>query len=127
MTDIVIKKANGTTDVTYLHKAVASGTSPAVYRNEAASVIRAMQPTVLVSIASGKTQGTKVANINGGYPGTDGVDLTIAVGKTSLKLQMFTSENVASADTAEGVHQLLNLVASPAVKQQIIDGFAARS
>lgn len=123
MANIIVKKADGTTDITYVMKSVATPVSPAIFRNETASTIRALQPTVTMNVVPGSNAKTKRAEINGGYPGTNGVDLTTSVGKTSMRLQMFTSEEVIAADTAQGVHQLLNFAASPAMKQAIIDGF----
>lgn len=123
--NIVVKKADGTTNITYLVKAASAGKDPARYREETTSAINAMRPTATIAVVPSGTSGVvRRLDVNGGYPCTDGVDPTVMAGSVGLKLQLFAPQNVPTAQSNEGIHQLLNFCSSNEVKQAIIDGFA---
>lgn len=124
-TNIVVKKADGTTNITYLVKAAAAGKDPARYREETTSLVNALRPSLTINVVPSGTSGVvRRLDVNGGFPCTNGIDTTVMVGSVGLKLQLFAPQNVPAAQSVEGIHQMLNLCSSSEVKQAIIDGFA---
>lgn len=123
--NVIVKKADGTTNITYLVKAAAAGKDPARYREETTSSINALRPVATINVVPSGTSGVvRRLDLNAGYPCTDGVNLTVQVGAVGLRLQLFVPQNVPAAQALEGIHQLLNFASSAEVKHAATDGYA---
>lgn len=122
--NITIKKADGTTDVVYTGVQRSAGdASAARYENQTQSVLSARPQ---LTIQSGRPPGAgnlRRMTMNGVYPilNVDGVE----IGRVTLSdAKVTTPRGADAAAVKEGVYQLLNLMASTAVKQSCEEGFA---
>lgn len=127
ITDITVKKSNGTTDITYSQVVASSGgNSPAIWRSPEGDAA-AHRPTLSVL---GRDNGNRTArelNYEFRYPyvvtAADGSKRISDMPRMTLKLHNVTSVPQVVID--EFVHQGLNLFASNLSKAQGTSGFAA--
>lgn len=126
--DIVVKKADESTNITYTNLTGASGDSaPAVYRSESATGTVGQRPTFMISA---KWNGPKTARrieISGSFPSvyTDANSgLTQVRSVIPLTMSMAVPTNIVATDVAEAAHQMCNLLASSVVKTAISNGYA---
>jgi hypothetical protein len=128
MADITVKKADGTTDVTYSKVNGAAGDqSPAVWEVTAASAVPAFRPRLVVKSRNyaGQTPGRRLeAELL--WPvtvtGTDGV--TRLVDTLSVKGNFTLSRSVPQTDIDEAMYQGGNLMGSLLMKQSAASGSA---
>lgn len=128
LTDITIKKADGTTNVTYSGVVAAAGDKqPAVFRDSSSSLAPAFQPTFE---AKGMLNGPRTARRIEGkftYPvtvtGTDGA--VKLVGTFPIKYDVTVPQNLPAAVAEEAAAQFGNLMASSLVKAMNASGYAA--
>jgi len=123
MANITVKKADGTTDITYNALVASSGDrNPAVFRVEAASVFPARRPRATIATQDNGPKTARQVRFATSYPVYDanGVLLGNVPGQT-----MFTvPENLSVSDVAEAVHQHTNLCVTTLIRDSIKSGFA---
>lgn len=127
MANIVVKAANGTTDVTFTGIQPSAGDKvPAVWRDNAASTVPNNRPTLAVS---GQYNGPRTARR---MKGQVKIPVLKTVNGQEVSEDAFVFEfngvvlqKVADSVTQEAVHRACNLFASALFKQQLIEGFAA--
>lgn len=129
MANIVIKKSDGTTDVTYTAQQGASGDKvSARWANLTVGTTNAERPTLLVRSES---NGTNTARrISGVYfwPTTsqDAGGNKVVKGGMNGAFSVLIPQNQPSADIKEQAYQFGNLLASLLIKQTFDEGFAPR-
>jgi hypothetical protein len=124
--DIIVKKADGTTDVTFKAKQRSSGdSSPARYAQDSGFAIPALQPKLAITSAPHGTSGVERRTVvDGVYPITDSLT-GLQIGSVRLSgMRIIVPTNVPTVSVTEAVHQLLNCAASAAVKESGIEGIA---
>lgn len=128
LADIVIKMADGVTDVTYTAIAGAAGDgSPAVFRNNSVGTALNQRPTLLVKASS---NGSKTARrIRGDFSWPIvGVSngITQVIGRAPGDFSFLMPQNQDEGTIIEQAHQFGNLVASAIIKSCIAEGYAPR-
>lgn len=126
MANIVVKAANGTTDVTYTAlQASAGDKAPAFWRNEAGSTIAANRATLQVSCKPAKNGSQRVTEVLFQYP-EEVTNSTTGVKSVRLKdvgsLAFTMCEDALSTTNDEATAQFLNLLGSALVRSIIASG-----
>lgn len=123
--DVTVKKADGTTNVVFKAVTRAAGDkSPARFAQVTGFPVAADRPSIAISSrsVSGTTGGVRGLTIDGIFP------IVLSNGEkrhVTLKgAQVLVPLDAPTADVTEGVHQLLNVAASAAVKDWCIEGNA---
>lgn len=127
MANIVIKKADGTTDVTYTAASPAAGDkSPAVWKNASVGTILAARPTFSITLMDNGTKKARRARTTFLWPKTrtDTAGNVSVVGGASGESSHLIPQDMTSAEIAEYVAQFANLLASALIKQSLNDGYA---
>lgn len=126
LANIVVKKFDGTTDVTYTGVNPASGKEPALWKSQSVGNAQAHQPELRVSASK---RGS-IINMRGTYRypqiatnTTTGVTSVVRFLSGSFSADYDTG--MAQADVQEGVHQMLNLATSALVKEMFRTGTSA--
>lgn len=128
MTDAVVKKADGTTDITYQAMQGATGDQgPAVWRQNAGQTAPfSMRPTMRLKIRDNGPKTARIAEILIIQPyvvtGTDGV--TRKVHQVVDDRRITVPQEIPYASILEFVHQSCNLQAHTNVKDAVSIGFA---
>lgn len=125
--DIVIKKADGTTNVTFVGQQRSSGdSSPARYAQTVGYPIPTRRPQLSIAASPYGTSGlVRRIRMDGVFPivvsvgGGDKV-VNVALSGCTVLLPL----EAPLSDVTEGVHQLLNAAASAAMKESAISGYA---
>lgn len=125
--DIVVKKADGTTNVTYTAVASSAGEkSPAIWRNKTVGTAAGHQPTLQLSSRFNGTKTARRMDASGTYPslvtGSDGK--TAIADRVVLNLTGVIPMGMPSADVNEAVAQILNGFASTLFVGSVQSGFA---
>lgn len=124
--DIVVKKADGTTNVTFVAFQRSAGDKiPARFQQTSGFPIASNRPSLsIASSNAGNTGLVRKLTVDGIYPIVNLVT-GVQIAHVALKgLQILVPLNAPSSDVSEGVHQLLNCVANAVVKSAAIDGTA---
>lgn len=127
--NIVIKKANGTTDITYVAKSPSAGDGvPAVWRSDTVGFAIAHQPEFRLA-AREASKGLKRA-LRGTYVypqiatnSTTGV--TSVIDRAMASVDVTLPKGMASTDVSEFAYQFANLVASALIKSCLAEGSSA--
>jgi hypothetical protein len=125
--DIVVKKANGSTDITYVKVQGAAGeSSPAVWNEPTTGNVRGGYPSLQVKARKNGTKSRRLdstfvypkvrEDANGNYVVGPGVTIQV-----SSNIQM----DMTDAEINEAIAQGLNLCASAHYKDQASSGYAA--
>lgn len=125
--NIVVKKNDGTTDVTYTAVVPSAGDkSPAIWRNTSVGSAAGHQPTVQVTSRANGTNTARRVDAQGTYgslvTGSDG-RVNVA-DKVIVQLSAVVPLGMPTVDVNEAVSQLLNVFASSLIKQSVQTGFA---
>lgn len=129
MADIVVKKADGTTAVTYKQLAPAAGSDPAVWKNQTIGTSAGQQPELRCSTKGRVVKGMpyRDAVVTFKYPksvsNTTTGEITLAEG-FSASLNVHMNQTLATADLKEACYQFGNLIASDLLKQVMETGYA---
>lgn len=129
ITNITVKKANGTTDVVYTATAASAGdTSPAVFRNDTVGTTIAERPTLLVRSTDNGSRTARRVRVDYSWPivSTDAGGNKVVTGRMSGEASVLIPQNQDAAVIAEQAHQFGNLIGSLLIKQSFSDGFAPR-
>lgn len=130
LADITVKKADGTTNVTYTAVAGAAGDkTPAVFRNNAVGTTIAERPSLLVSSRDNGPKTGRRIEINFSWPITAqdaGGNKTIT-GRMTGSCSVLIPQNQDVSVILEQANQFGNLIGSTLIKTCFSDGFAPRS
>lgn len=126
--NIVVKKNDGTTDVTYTGVVASSGDkSAAIWRNNAIAGAAAHRPELQMMSQSNGTKTARRVSSKYTYPslatGSDGK--INVVDKAFLEITALVPQGMLDADVNEFVSQGLNLAASTLYKDCVKTGYAA--
>jgi len=126
--DIVVKKADGTTDITWSLLAGSGGdAAPAIWRSNTAAGTVGQRPTFQIS---SKWNGPKTArrvDMSGSFPSVytnSNTGQTEVRGTVPFSCSFAVPFDIASTDLAEAAAQLLNLCASTLAKSAVSTGYA---
>lgn len=127
-TNLTIKKADGTTDVTY-SLVIASGgdKSPAIWQDMSASSIPAARSTLKVESTNNGAGTARRVDFRFEYPyAVTNPDGTVSILNRELASGSFINpKDVPDNVAAEAAAQFTNLLATTAVKQMFATGYAA--
>lgn len=126
MADIVIKKADGVTNVTYSQITASAGDrSPALWRNNTSATLRGNRATLsLESHPNGPNTARRVTGKHL-YPVVrmvDGQETVVAVVPTDCGTVL--PQGLTDAEITEAIEQALNLFAATLIRQSIALGYA---
>jgi hypothetical protein len=127
MANIVIKKADGSTDVTYTTAAPSAGDkSPAVWKNATVGTILAARPTFTLVMADNGTKKARRARSTFHWPKTrvDTAGNVTVIGGASAESSHLIPQDMTPVEIGEYVAQYANLLACALVKSALIDGYA---
>jgi len=126
ITNVTVKKADGTTDIVYTAIQPASGDGQfAVWRQEDTSVPSAFRPTLKMKTSDNGPKTARKPHLEYSYP------YTYTDSTTGLKMQahvvlassdFLVPTQVPDAVIAEAVHQFTNLLVNTAVRDSIKAG-----
>lgn len=130
MADIVIKKADNTTDVTYTALQAAGGDGIAArWANKTVGTTPAEYPSFAVKAQSNGPATSRRVTGTFRWPATQqdsGGNIVIAGGGNG-SFTYLMPQNLPSTTIKEQAYQFGNLIASAIIKQTIEEGFAPRS
>lgn len=125
--NITVKKADGTTDVTYTAIAGASGDkTPAVFRNNTVGTTTAERPVLQVQSMSNGPKTARRVNCDFVWPlvTTDAGGNKVVSGKMSGTASVLVPQNQDPAVIKEQAYQFGNLMAAALIKASFDEGFA---
>lgn len=126
--NITVKKADGTTDVTYVAAVPSAGDkSPAVWTQDAASGVQAMRPRFEMKTQNNGSNTLRQAHFALKFPVgyTDpvtGVDTRLA--SIEFAGSLFCAKQLTTTQWAEAFAQLGNLLCSTLIRDSVTTGFA---
>lgn len=128
MADITVKKADGTTNITFTALTPSSGDKvPAVWRSETAGLAAGLRPTFEMQSQWNGPRTARRVQINGQYPFTvtDTTTSTTTV-KARIPFNATWTVPIEVPDTvvSEAVAQLSNMMASPLAQTSIKLGYS---
>lgn len=127
ISNIVVKKFDGTTDITYTALAGATGDTPALFRANSVSTIPAHCPTFRISSKANPNGTTRIMKYEYDMPIVQDVaGVPTVVGHLIGNGNIPVLQNADWNQVREGVAQQLNLLASSLYKSSIMEGFAPR-
>lgn len=129
MPNLVVKKKDGTTDVSFVLKRLASGAVPGLYSNDAAAAVPAHRPTLTVAErASGGRNGAQKATIIVSFPYTQVIDGRDAVAALiPFRIEVPVPSQVPEAFMQEAAAQVANLLKTAELQAVLSTGFAPRA
>lgn len=126
MANIVVKKADGTTDVTYTQQSASAGEgSPAIWRNLSVGTAAGHRPQLVFKTMNNGNGTARRGQLDFAYPSlvTDS-GVTRVGDKFTASTTATMPLNMPAADLVEGVYQYCNLLAAALIKQALNEGFA---
>lgn len=126
-TNLTVKKADGTTDVTYTVQAASGGDkSPAIWQQLAAGSAPADRPSLLVESTwnGAKTARRVHARMDFPYIVTDTDGMTTIVNRVLYDATAVIPQNVPDNISSEAVAQMANLLATALIKSAFSSGYA---
>lgn len=126
MANIIVKKADGTTDVTWTVLTPSAGdNSPARWRSNSVSTVLAQRPTLDVRATSNARGTGRRVRVTGTWPlarTENGVDTIY--GSIPMEYSILVPQDLDATLAAEAASQFANLVASALLKSVVSDGYA---
>lgn len=130
LANIVIKKADGTTDVTYTAVASSAGDgTPAVFRNNMVGTTLAERPTLLIKSTSNGLKTARRIRVDFSWPtvSTDAGGNKTITGRMSGEASVVIPQNQDVAVIKEQAYQFAHVIASALIKASFDEGYAPRS
>lgn len=127
--NIVVKKNDGTTDITYTGVQPSSGdNSPAIWKSSTIGNAPAHQPEVRLSARDGQKGATRELRLTAKYPQistntTTGV--TSVVGTATAAVTWVIPKTMATSDINEFASQIANVVAAQLIKDCVKTTYSA--
>lgn len=127
LANIVVKKFDGTTDVTYTGISPASGTSPAVWKSQSVGTAPAQNPELRVVSRDADKGRNREVRATFLYPDyrTDSNFNPSKFAEISGSCTIKWSKEALNTVRQEGVYQFCNLLAAALVKQMMNEGYSA--
>lgn len=124
--NIVVKKADGTTDVTYTAVAGASGDSPAVFRSATQGTVVAEQPSLLIRSQDNSARTARRITCDFSWPvmAQDAGGNKVVAGRANGSCTLLVPLNQPASVIAEQAAQYSNLIGSAVVKAAFTTGYA---
>lgn len=127
ISNVIVKKNDGTTDVTYTAVVPSAGdSSPAMWRNQSVGTAVAHQPTVQMTSRFNGPKTARRIEVTANYPtlvtGTDG-KISVA-DRVVVQCSAVIPLSMATVDVNEGVSQLLHFLSATLSKDSFKTGFA---
>lgn len=129
LANIVVKKADGTTDVTYTAIAGAAGDkSAAVFRNNTVGTTVAERPTLLISSRDNGPKTGRRVDVNFQWPltSTDAGGNKTVTGRMTGSCSVLIPQNQDADLISEQAAQLSNLLGATLTKACFSEGYAPR-
>lgn len=129
MSNITVKKADGTTDVVYSAVMGSSGDkTPAIWRNQTVGTTPAEYPTLTVTSRANGTGTARRIDVSFSWPTTsqDAGGNKVVDGRANFSGSFLVPQNQPTATINEQVYQCCNLLASALLKSSVADGYAPR-
>jgi hypothetical protein len=128
MADIIVKKADGTTNITFSALTPSSGDKvPAQWRSETAGAAAGLRPTFQMESQWNGPRTARRVNISGQYPYTltdTTTSSTSVVARMPFQATYTIPVSIPDVVVAEFVAQITNLVASTLAQSSIKIGYA---
>lgn len=128
MNNITVKKTDGTTNVVFVAKRPAGSGTPAVYVQDAQSLVSSFRSSF--TLGDRKSQGAKGAQkveATFNRPVTQVINgVETQVGSIPLAASFTIPSTLSDVENGEAVDQFLNLLSTPEVRAFIKSGFAPR-
>lgn len=127
--DIVVKKNDGATNITYTVVSPASGSNPAIWKSQSVGTAQAHQPELrLLARDSGKGNTKRANHGTYRYPqiatnSTTGV--TSIVGNASGTFEFSFDKSMTQSDINEAAAQFGNLIAAALIQSCMKTGYSA--
>lgn len=129
LANITVKKADGTTDITYTGIQPSSGDkSPAVWKSQSVGSALAHQPELRVSARSNATRTARQVTVNVSYPAlvtSADTGITSVLKRFNMTAEASVPTDVPTALTDEATAQACNLMASALMKEMMKTGYSA--
>lgn len=124
--NVVVKKTDGTTDVTFTAIAgAATDGQPATWQNVAGSTIRAYRPSLSMKAKLNGTKQARRVDVMGLFPVVRAISsVDTLIGKIPLDFSVPVPEWATDAEVNEAIDQFINLLASSHVRTHIKSGYA---
>lgn len=129
LANITVKKADGTTDVTYNAVIGSAGdSSPAVFRNTTVGTTLAERPSLLISSKDNGPRTARRVNVEYSWPITteDAGGNKLISGRMTGSASVLIPQNQDASIIAEQAYQFGNLLAATLVKSSFNEGYAPR-
>lgn len=126
ITNVVVKKADGTTDVTFTAIAGASSEgNPALWQNTASSTIRSNRSQLTMKAKLNGTKTARRVDVQALFPVTRLVNsVETVIGRIPVDFTVPVPEWATDAEVSEAVDQALNLFASSHLRAHIRAGIS---
>lgn len=126
MADIVIKKADNVTNVTYSAVTPSAGDrSPAVWRSNSSATLRGNRATLSLDARSNGTGTARRVHAAARFHVVRTIDGVEVIAHTvPMELTAVIPEGLTDAEVSEAVEQEINLLSSVLVRQSIAIGYA---
>lgn len=128
LSNITVKKADGTTDVVYTALQPASGNLPAIFRNNTVGATLAERPTLLIKAMDNGTKQSRRVRVDFSWPlvSTDSGGRVVPAGRMAGEASVVIPQNQDAATIKEQAHQFANLIGSAIIKACFDEGYAPR-
>lgn len=126
MANIVVKKANGTTDVTYTALVPSAGdSSPARWTENSASTIRGHRPTIEVRSQYNGPRTARRVTVIFKYPIVEIIGgVATKTGDVPVELSTVIPSSITDAVADEAIAQATNLLVAPLLRSSLVSGYA---
>lgn len=125
ITDLSVKKNDGTTVVTYVAKTPASGELPATWKLDAASAVPAFRPSLSLSARSNGARTAQRVVMKHTYPVVQTIDGVAAVrDSVPVEISAVIPNGVDESVVAEAISQAFNIANTNLVKDAFKAGAA---
>lgn len=127
--NIVVKKADGTTDITYTAVTPAAGAEPAVFKSQSIGTSAGQQPELRCSSKGRVVKGLPYRDVTLTYKYPKSVqnsttgEIIITEGFSGT-INVHANQSMVATDLKEAAYQFGNLVASALIKQCLNDGYS---
>lgn len=129
ISNIVVKKNDGTTDVTYTAKSPSSGDGvPAIWKSESVGSAQAHQPELRLSSSQASKGARRRLRSTYEYPQiatNTTTNVTSVIDRASAATDWVFPKTMSQADINEFVSQYANLLVSTLVKDCVKTGYSA--
>lgn len=127
MADVIVKKADETTNTTYSQVVPSAGDkSPAVWKNNSVGSAPAHKPTVRCTSRTNGTNTARRVDLTLLYPqlATDSSGTVSVVNTLKVDVVAYVPQGMPQTDIDEGVAQACNFIASTLIKSVLKSGYS---